>query len=99
MKTARLNVLLEPGDKTLIERGAQAAGVSVGEFVRRAATAYVDRAQEPSEVEMEALVATVAAMADRMERSLDARLAEVAALRAEMAAARAARPASGDWPF
>ena len=103
-KTVRLNLMVSPEEKATIDARAKRANLTTSELVRRAVEIY-----DP-EVDMEALSALaeeLGAVAERMERKLDANLAAIAALRSRLndraalkAAATAELEASGQvWPF
>ena len=104
MKTERLNLLLSPEEKALLDERAKGAGMTASEFVRRALGTY-----DP-EVDMEelrALAQELAGVADRMEKRLDANLSAIAELRERLAdrdalkAAALAELNATDrlWPF
>ena len=67
-KTERLNVLLSPEEKTLIEEQATATGLSVSELLRRGALAYDP---ESDEAALLALSEEASAAIDRMMATLD----------------------------
>lgn len=75
--TARIPVLVSEDEKARIAEAAAAAGLSVGEFLRRAAAAY-----EPDADDDRALLAMIAQMeaaTARAERAIDDTLAFVEA--------------------
>ena len=103
MKSERINLLVTPEEKAVIDKRARDAGLTTSEMIRRAALAY-----DPEvDGELRTLVDELAAVADRMEAKLDATLAKVAAYEEALEArdlrkkaARAELEASGlEWPF
>ena len=103
-KTVRINLLVSPQEKAVIDSRAKRANVTTSELVRRAVVSY-----DPDHdiAGMQALVDELVGAASRMEEKLDATLAKVADYEERMAdkaglraAARAELEASGDvWPF
>ena len=106
MRSERINLLVTPEEKGLIDRQARLAGVSSSELIRRAVTAY-DADGDVALAEIRALATELGQTAERMEAKLMATLAKVDALQAALAdregmraAARAELAASGTaWPF
>lgn len=88
LATERVVVLMTPADKRALEDKAKAAGVSVGELVRRAVGAY-DPAGEESE-QVEAVLRHIKRMGDEILAGLDAATAQVRATRAYLAERRGA---------
>ena len=90
--TERIPVLMTPGEKAEIARRAQESGLSMGEFMRRAAAGY--RAEE-DEAAFEVLIGQVLESAERANRALDVALENIEASERRIetmeAAARAAR--------
>ena len=104
MKTQRINLLVSPEEKALIDERARTAGLTASELVRRAVGAYDPDADMD---DLRAVVAELAAAAERMDKRMAAALksaertskalADKDALRA---AARRELAASGTvWPF
>lgn len=91
-KTARLSVLMSPGDKRQIEGRARSLNMSVGEFVRRAADSYDPALDEAAMVAMiDEWQAQLVAMRSRLGQALahvEDRFAHIDALRSERTAAR-----------
>ena len=104
MKSTRINLLMTSAEKTMLDARARAAGVSTGELVRRAISAY-DASVDMDE--LRALADELARAADRMDAKLAATLAKMAQLEdaladkdALRAATRAELQATGTtWPF
>ena len=104
MRTVRLNLLVSPEEKALIDERAKKAGQTTSELVRRAVVAYDP---EVDMDELQTLAGELADVAERMEGKLDTKLAEIAELREKLAdqgalkaAAIAELKASGqEWPF
>ena len=104
MRSERINLLVTPDEKGLIEDRARIAGLSTNELIRRAVGAY------DAETDMDALQALVDALgqaADRIEAKLTATLQKVDRLEQALAdrdglraQARAELEATGAvWPF
>lgn len=106
MKTERINLLVTPEEKSLIDERARHAGLTTSELVRRAVGAY-DAEAEAEMDELRALADELAQAVDRTEAKLTATLAKIEQLREALAdretlraAARAELEASGAvWPF
>lgn len=104
MKSQRLNLLVTPEEKALIEERARQNGMSASELVRRAVVSF-DPAVDMEE--LRALAQELAGVAERMDQKLTARLVEIEDLRRQLAdkdalkaAAIAELEASGrTWPF
>ncbi|MEM9011345.1 MAG: ribbon-helix-helix protein, CopG family [Pseudomonadota bacterium] len=79
MRSERISVLVSPEERAAFEARAKAAGVSTGEMVRRAVDFY-DPDVDLEEVRV--LAAEFVATVDRIERRLDATLAELAEIKA-----------------
>lgn len=103
-KTVRINVLLSPDEKASIDERAKRANVTTSELVRRAVDVYDP---DVNLDEIRGLAEELADVVERTESRLDANLAEIAALRKELAnegalkaKVRAELEASGKrWPF
>ena len=80
-KTERLNLLVSPDEKAEIEAKAELMDLTVSEYVRRAALSEEDPADAAL---VTALADEVGAMAERLDRKLDATLERLAAARARM---------------
>lgn len=80
--TARIPVLVTEAQKASIAEKAKAAGLTMGEFLRRAAESY-----SPSEEEklLEGLVTQVLETTEKANRAIDDALAYVAASEARIA--------------
>ena len=104
MKSERINLLVTPEEKALIDQRAKQAGLTTSELVRRAVVAFDSDADMD---ELRAIADALAGLAERLERKLAANLDDIAALREQLAdkdalraAAMAELEASGDvWPF
>jgi hypothetical protein len=104
MKSARINLLLSPEEKALVESRAHRAGLTTSELVRRAIMAFDP---DVDMEELEILARELALATDRMDRKLTETLEAVAGMRGQLAdtdrmkaEARADLEASGEvWPF
>jgi hypothetical protein len=104
MKSARINLLLSPEEKALVESRAHRAGLTTSELVRRAIMAFDP---DVDMEELEVLARELALATDRMDRKLTETLEAVADMRGQLAdtdrmkaEARADLEASGEvWPF
>ncbi len=104
MKTVRLNLLVSPEEKAILDERAKRTSLTTSEFVRRSVVTYDP---EVDMDELQALAEELAGVADRMEKKLDASLTAIAELREQLAdkdalkaAAIAELKATGDiWPF
>ncbi len=72
----RIPVLMTATEKTRIAKRAKQAGLSMGEFMRRAAASY--RAQEDEQA-LDAMIDQMLKATDRAERAIDAAMEFVAA--------------------
>lgn len=91
--TARVVVLMEPGEKEEIARCAAREGVSIGEFVRRSVSNTIS--DEKLEAELEARRDEIEPLLDELERRnaenlamIDATLARVDKILAELGTRR-----------
>jgi hypothetical protein len=70
-RTERVNLLVTPEEKRLIEAKAEAAGLTLSEVFRRGACAYTSEAETS---DMRAILRQLAEMADRLIPEIDANL-------------------------
>lgn len=84
--TERVVVLMTPEDKRALEERAKAAGISVGELVRRAVEAYDPAGEEAEQVD--AMLRHIKQMGEEILAGLDAATAQVRATRAYLAERR-----------
>jgi hypothetical protein len=82
----RVVVLMTPEDKRALEEKARAAGISVGEFVRRAVEVYDPSGEETEQVD--ATLRHIRQMGDEILAGLDAATGQVRATRAYLAKRR-----------
>ena len=103
-KSERLNLLVSPDEKAEIEAKAESMELTVSEYVRRAALSEEDPADASL---VTALADEVGAMAERLDRKLEATIERLAEARARMDDREALRErALGEikehglvWPF
>lgn len=76
MKTDRLTLLINPGDKAAINARAEVLGISVSELIRRAVNDYAPEDAAARE-ELEALLPEAEAATDRIADSLERTIAKV----------------------
>ena len=81
--TERIPVLLTPAEKRQIAKRSEAAGLSMGEFLRQAAASF---APADDEAALENLIDQVKKSTSRASASIDKMLASVAASNKEIAA-------------
>lgn len=91
MKTARMNLLLSPQEKSSIEARARAANMNTSEFMR-AAVAQYDPTVDTEELAV--LVGELNSSADRMKGQLQKAVAKVEKLEMELADKSALRAAA-----
>ena len=89
--TERIPILVTAEQKARIARAAEAAGLSVGEYLRRAAAAY-DPTQDAGA--FDAVAEQIRHSAERASRALDAALQAVAASEQRLAGLDPSRPAA-----
>ncbi|MEW6561545.1 MAG: hypothetical protein AB1412_15275 [Pseudomonadota bacterium] len=89
--TERIPILVTAEQKARIARAAEAAGLSMGEYLRRAAAAY-DPAQDADA--FDAVAEQIRLSAERANRALDAALQAVAASEQRLARLDPSHPAA-----
>lgn len=87
-RTQRINLLVSPEEKAAIEAAALAGNISVSEHIRQAALEYDVNPQEIDEVKF--LVGEIGTVTDRLQKKLSAYKADMAKLKSEFKALRAA---------
>ena len=89
--TARIPVLVTPREKALIEQKARAAGVSMGEYLRRAARGFT---QTEDEEALAGMIDQMLKTTARANKAMDEALSFVAASNRRIAALEKKRKAS-----
>lgn len=82
MRTERINILLSPEERAAVDALAKRADVNTSELVRRALAAYDP---DVNRDELQTLAGELSIAVERMEKTLDKKIAEIERLRKLMA--------------